>query len=192
MEFLCPECTSTWHIPPGAIGALIYNILFNSVAAYGILTWANQYATGTLVMIYTVLQPVTAAFLTTILVSVLHIYPSCFPNDDTQDDSNSTMTTTLSSSSSSTITTTTACLDLPGWETLVGMIGVFLGLMLVITTEPNTDLSHTKYEPVESLSSTETSKAKTTTAAAAAAAECLAFTSRSQARHSQFTQLELT
>lgn len=50
MFFLCPDCKSIWNIPPGAIFALLYFILFNSVGAYAILTWANQYATGTLVM----------------------------------------------------------------------------------------------------------------------------------------------
>jgi MFS family permease len=50
MSFLCPDCTGIWNIPFGAIFALLYFIVFNSVGAYAILTWANQYATGTLVM----------------------------------------------------------------------------------------------------------------------------------------------
>lgn len=50
MLFLCPDCKTVWNIPSGAIFALLYFILFNSVGAYAILTWANQYATGTLVM----------------------------------------------------------------------------------------------------------------------------------------------
>jgi drug/metabolite transporter (DMT)-like permease len=50
MSFLCPDCTGIWNIPSGAIFALLYFIVFNSVCAYAILTWANQYATGTLVM----------------------------------------------------------------------------------------------------------------------------------------------
>jgi drug/metabolite transporter (DMT)-like permease len=112
MTFLCPDCTSTWTIPFGAIPALLYNILFNSVLAYGILTWANQYATGTLVMIFTVLQPVTAAMVTVLLVNLLQVYPNCKEVDNA-----------------------TKCLDPPSFATIVGMIGVVSGLLLVVSTE---------------------------------------------------------
>ena len=111
LNFLCPDCTSTWHIPPGAWFALLYFILFNSVAAYAILTWANQFATGTLVMGYTVLQPVTAALLTLVLLG-LGTVPRCGSEDITK------------------------CLNPLGWGSIIGMAGVFVGLYFVIVTEP--------------------------------------------------------
>ena len=48
----CPECTEFWYIPHNAYFALFYFIMFNSVGAYALITWANQYASGTLVMGY--------------------------------------------------------------------------------------------------------------------------------------------
>lgn len=64
-NFFCPECEhAIWYLPPAALPALLYYILFASVASYGLITWANQFATGTLVMSYTVLQPVTTTLLT--------------------------------------------------------------------------------------------------------------------------------
>lgn len=114
MEFLCPDFQGTWVIPTGAVWALAYAIVFNSVIAYGLITWANQFATGTLVIGYSVLQPVTAALLTLLLLG-LGAFPKC-------------------SGSAGDIT---RCLDPPGWESLIGMGGVFSGLALVIMTEPN-------------------------------------------------------
>jgi len=114
MSFLCPDCASAWNIPSGAFFALAYFILFNSVAGYGILTWANKYASGTLVIGYTVLQPVTAA-LTAVLLLGVGLYPRC--SIDTHNGA-------------------VACLDPPGWGSVAGMVGVFAGLYLVIVTEP--------------------------------------------------------
>lgn len=105
--------------------------------------WANrQSITGTLSLIYTVLQPITAAVLTVLLVSILHIYPNCNTN-------NINATSSISSSSSggedidgdgegNTIVGH-VCLDLPGWGTFIGTIGVFIGLCLVVDTEPSYD-----------------------------------------------------
>lgn len=115
MTFLCPDCKSTWKIPSGAFFALSYFILCNSVAAYAIMTWANQYATGTLVMGFTVLQPVTAALLTLLLLGV-GAYSSCAEKNGGP------------------------CLDPPGWGSACGIMGVFAGLYLVITTEPKRPL----------------------------------------------------
>jgi len=50
MLFLCPDCAGTWTIPTGAVLALAYAIIFNSVIAYALITWSNQFATGTLVI----------------------------------------------------------------------------------------------------------------------------------------------
>ena len=129
-SFFCSECSSNyWSIPQSAYPALLYNIIFNSVIAYGILTWvnSNQSITGTLVMIYTVLQPVTAAIVTSLLVYVLGIYTSCNINDagaaaDNNDNNDDTV----------------ICLDTPNFGTFIGTIGVFTGLCLVVCTEPDT------------------------------------------------------
>jgi hypothetical protein len=114
LPVVCPDCTGIWTIPQGAFFALLYFIMFNSVVVYAILTWANQYATGTLVMGYSVLQPVTAAILTALLLS-MRIYPSC---------------NTLTSSKN------VPCLESPGIAALFGMVGVLSGLALVIVSEP--------------------------------------------------------
>jgi drug/metabolite transporter (DMT)-like permease len=128
MAFLCPECTSQWHIPLGALFALAYFILFNSCAAYAIITWANNYATGTLVMGYTVLQPVTAALLTLLLLA-LGIVSTCEATEHQKDGKS------------------IACLDPPGWGSLCGMVSVFAGLYLMITTEPKSR-NDLHYDPV--------------------------------------------
>mmetsp|Transcript_13120 Transcript_13120/g.24858 ORF Transcript_13120/g.24858 Transcript_13120/m.24858 type:complete len:418 (+) Transcript_13120:125-1378(+) len=122
--FFCPECSRDdpfWYIAPSAQFALVYYIVFASVGSYGLLTWANQFATGTLVMSYTVLQPCTAALLTTALL-VLGVVVNCqqqeqlFLTDEMQLE---------------------ACLDYPTLGTFCGMLGVFGGLALIIATEPS-------------------------------------------------------
>lgn len=117
MEFLCPDCDNShyggyWAVPSGALWALAYWIVVNSVGAYALLTWANKHASGTMVMGYTGLQPVFAAALTGMILA-LGAYANC---DDYDDDD-------------------TACLSPPGWADL-GALGVFAGLYLIVTTEP--------------------------------------------------------
>lgn len=125
---LCPDCIqghadrSVWSIPTGALPALVYYVLFASVGSYGLLTWANQYATGTLVMSFTVLQPLTASLVTTALL-VFGIAVSC----STTSSSHTADTAAVSSSS--------LCLDYPSMGTLCGMVGVLVGLVLIIATE---------------------------------------------------------
>jgi drug/metabolite transporter (DMT)-like permease len=135
MELICPDCKSTWGIPPGAWFALAYYILFASVGAYGLLTWANTQATGTLVISYTVLQPVTAAIMTLVM---LHWYPNCedhhYPTDPTKG------------------MTTGACLTPPGLPAILGTTGICAGLALVIRSEPAAKVSHmhaSEYQPVD-------------------------------------------
>lgn len=125
MNTICPECTSPWEIPPGAWFALAYFIVFSSVISYGLLTWANQFATGTLVMGFTVLQPVVAALLTLLLLGLSFV-----------------KTCDAASNNGG------ACLDPPGWSSAIGMFGVFCGLYLVITTEPSPQKEDERYEQV--------------------------------------------
>lgn len=129
--FFCPECPVLQdplqrlvHIPSGAIPALLYYIVFASVGSYGLITWANQHATGTLVMSYSVLQPVTSALLTTVLL-LLGIVASCQRQD--------------------TSGKASACLDFPSLGTFCGMVGVLAGLSLIITTEPGSTRAENKY-----------------------------------------------
>jgi len=138
-SFFCSECSTQngenndynnnnyWSIPQSAWPALSYNVLFTSVIGYGILSWvnSNQSITGTFVMIYTVLQPVTAAIITFVLVYVFQLYSSC----------NNTII--------DTDTDTVLCLDPPGLGTCVGTFGVFVGLYLVVGTEPKGEVVST-------------------------------------------------
>jgi len=105
--------------PMDALPAILYLIFFSSVAAYALINWANQYATGTLVMSYTVLQPVSAVVLTVILLA-LKAVRDC--------------TDTAAAVNASGI-----CLTPPNMGTLFGMVGVGIGLSFIILTEPKSD-----------------------------------------------------
>ena len=50
---------------------LLYWIIFNSVAAYALMTWANKHVNTSVTSIYTVLQPLTSAVLSCILLLLL-------------------------------------------------------------------------------------------------------------------------
>ncbi|CAJ1956089.1 unnamed protein product [Cylindrotheca closterium] len=88
--------------PMDALPAMIWFVFFSSAGAYGLINWANQYATGTLVMSYTVLQPVSAVVLTVILLA-LHTARDCA---NTAEDA------------------TGICLTPPNMGTFCGMAGV--------------------------------------------------------------------
>jgi len=65
------ECVDDpWRVPGSMWWCLAYWILGNSITAYGCMTWANKYAQASTVSAYTVLQPVTSAVLSYILVAV--------------------------------------------------------------------------------------------------------------------------
>jgi drug/metabolite transporter (DMT)-like permease len=135
--FFCPECPNEqeiWYLPRAALPALTYYILFASVASYGLITWANQFATGTLVMSYTVLQPVTTAVLTVGLL-ITGLNQPCGP---------------LQGNNHVPPTSSGACLEFPGWGALCGMAGVFTGLYLIIHTEPASTNSSEKEKGQES------------------------------------------
>jgi hypothetical protein len=92
-----------------------------SSVAYGLITWANKYATGTLVIGYSVMQPVASALLIQFLISA-GVYDRCV---DGNVESNRVLTGPLK-----------PCLDAPDKYTVIGAIGVFVGLAVVIFTEP--------------------------------------------------------
>lgn len=120
LSLICPSCpasqgdgsSSMLCIPRAALPALAYYIVFQSVAAWGLILWANQYATGTLVIGYSVLQPVTSVLFTTFFL-ITHLVASCHESG-----------------------APTPCLNEPSLGTLCGMAGVACGLYLVVQTEP--------------------------------------------------------
>jgi len=119
-NFLCSDCIggNPWHVPKNAIPAMIFFVIFTSSTAYALMTWANKYATGTLVIGYSVMQPVASAILIQVLVT-LGMYHGCSEDvvaiGDEEED---------------------VCLDEPDLYTLLGAIGVFSGLFIIIWTEP--------------------------------------------------------
>jgi len=121
-HFICPACIpgTTFQIPTATLPALAYYILAMSVGSWGLLVWCNQYATGTLVVGYSVVQPVISMMVTAILLYI-HWVASC--TDESIVDQ--------------------PCLNEPGAGTLVGMLGVACGLGLVIQTEPKSTTSAT-------------------------------------------------
>eukprot|EP00301_Raphidiophrys_heterophryoidea_P011364 c1738_g1_i1.p1 GENE.c1738_g1_i1~~c1738_g1_i1.p1 ORF type:complete len:419 (+),score=98.14 c1738_g1_i1:44-1258(+) len=82
LRFVCPpsdddksanrndSCGNGWSIPVGAVGALVYWILMTSIFSYCLITWGNKYADASLVSAYSVLQPVSTAVTTFILIAV--------------------------------------------------------------------------------------------------------------------------
>lgn len=119
--FLCSDCDpdNIWHVPPSAIPAIIFFVLMTSSVCYGLMTWANKYATGTLVIGYTVMQPVASAVMIESLV-ILGLYEGC---------TNHGMRTRA-------LESVKPCLDEPDMFTVIGALGVFTGLMVLILTEP--------------------------------------------------------
>ena len=124
-HLICPTCLSTdraFSIPVEAIPALAYYIIAMSVGSWGFMLYANQYATGTLVMGYNVMQPVTAIIFTALLLWTGFV-SNCTNEESTDGEQ---------------------CLNEPGLGTFCGMVGVACGLALIISTEPSTN------KPVES------------------------------------------
>lgn len=125
-HFICSDCSDNiWHVPPSAIKALVFFIVFTSSISYGLITWSNKYASGTLVIGYTVTQPIASAIVIQLLVST-GIYRGCEQVlERLLEDPNEVVK---------------ACLDLPDKYTAIGGIGVFCGLMAIIYTEPEQEL----------------------------------------------------
>jgi len=84
IHFLCPvrdslpkfQCGSyeascqPWHVPHSAVGPLLYWILGNSMLAYFLMTWANQYARAGFILAYTALQPLTSTLVSVVIVTL--------------------------------------------------------------------------------------------------------------------------
>lgn len=59
---------SAWLVPATAVFPLAYWIIFQSISAYFLLTWANRYARAGYILAYTALQPFTSTLLSVILI----------------------------------------------------------------------------------------------------------------------------
>lgn len=129
--FLCSDCEgSVWHVPSSAIPALIWYITMTSSTAYGLITWGNKYATGTLVIGYTVIQPIASAVMIQFLIS-FGIYKSCSIVQEGR--------SIMEFGGRALSEFVKPCLDQPDRYTAFGAIGVITGLMVVINTEPKKD-----------------------------------------------------
>jgi drug/metabolite transporter (DMT)-like permease len=64
-----PSCGTGWSIPKKSILPLAYWIVFSSIICFGLITWANRYVNASLVSVYTVIQPVSAALLAIVIIA---------------------------------------------------------------------------------------------------------------------------
>ncbi|KAL3939489.1 MAG: hypothetical protein SGBAC_005795 [Bacillariaceae sp.] len=136
---ICPDCHANnfWSIPNDALPALVYYILAMSMGAWGLILWANQYVTGTFVVGYSVLQPILSTMFVVLLLMSKWV-PDCqeFLQDVVGHEGQQTL-----------------CLDQPGTGALAGMLGIFVGLALIVKTEPRRDESrHPHWEALKVLS----------------------------------------
>lgn len=117
-NLLCSDCgENIWSVPKSAIPAMVWFVIMTSSSAYALMTWATKYATGTMVIGYAVIQPVASAILIQALIS-FGLYRGCgSPMDNAEKED--------------------LCLDEPDRYTVMGALGVFMGLFIVIWTEPS-------------------------------------------------------
>lgn len=131
--FLCPDCEGNiWNVPPTAIPALIWYVIMTSSTSYFLMTWANKYASSTLVIGYTVLQPMASAILIQVLV-MFGFFQSCSVVSEGGGSDRSLMFSSMRILVDETIK---PCLDEPDKYTAFGSVGVLTGLMVIIWTEP--------------------------------------------------------
>jgi len=87
LDIICPECQGdAWHLPAEAVGAIGYSVVFQTIIGYCaqemqfrhrghhrlelLLAWALRYAESSLVALYAVMQPITAAVMSCVLLSM--------------------------------------------------------------------------------------------------------------------------
>ena len=70
-SFFCSDCEDgVWYIPSSAIPTLVWYVFMTSCGSFGLMTWANKYASGTLVIGFSVLQPLASAILIVALITL--------------------------------------------------------------------------------------------------------------------------
>ena len=120
-SFLCSDCEDgIWHVPSSAIPALVWYVLMTSSTAYGLITWANKYASGTLVIGYTVLQPMASAILIQVLIT-FGVNESCSMIEGMIEGGRSFLRERLMGE------IVEPCLDEPDRYTAIGALGVMAG-----------------------------------------------------------------
>jgi len=128
-NFLCSDCADNiWHVPMSAVPAMVWFVIMTSSSAYSLMTWANKHATATLVIGYSVMQPVASAILIQALIS-FGLYKGCGGDDD----GNGSVILEGGSEKEDV----GVCLDEPDRYTIFGALCVFVGLFVVIWTEPS-------------------------------------------------------
>ena len=69
VDALCPECQgSAWHLPPSALWAVAYAVVFQTLVGYLAQAWALRHAEASLASLYATAQPIAAALLTCALL----------------------------------------------------------------------------------------------------------------------------
>jgi drug/metabolite transporter (DMT)-like permease len=127
LALACSDCEPTWEgawTMPGsdALLALLYFIFFQSVLAYGLLTWGNKHAPPSAVLGYTSLQPLAAVLLTLLLVATGYNRRHPRPAER---------------------------LRVPGWS-LLGIAGIFVGLAVVVRAQSvEIRMGHPRTQPAE-------------------------------------------
>ena len=68
IEFLCPDCSSAWYVPPSSASTIVYWVVVCTALAFFLMTHANTTLPSSVVSFYTCCQPLTSAIVTTLLV----------------------------------------------------------------------------------------------------------------------------
>eukprot|EP00928_Gymnodinium_smaydae_P041263 TRINITY_DN27933_c1_g1_i1.p1 TRINITY_DN27933_c1_g1~~TRINITY_DN27933_c1_g1_i1.p1 ORF type:complete len:352 (+),score=36.46 TRINITY_DN27933_c1_g1_i1:40-1095(+) len=75
LEIVCygrEDCIAhPWNFDTTAIPPLIYEVIMCTVVAWSLLTWSTQYAKPSVSSLYTVVQPVTASFISFVLYNTV-------------------------------------------------------------------------------------------------------------------------
>mmetsp|Transcript_170688 Transcript_170688/g.542298 ORF Transcript_170688/g.542298 Transcript_170688/m.542298 type:complete len:176 (-) Transcript_170688:108-635(-) len=65
IDFVCPKCNGDpWHVPPSALYAIAFSVVFQTIVAYCAQAWALRYAPASLASLYATAQPIMAALVT--------------------------------------------------------------------------------------------------------------------------------
>lgn len=69
VDFFCPECGgNAWHLPPQALWAVGYSVVFQTLLGYVSQAWALRHAESSLASLYATMQPLMAAIVTCALL----------------------------------------------------------------------------------------------------------------------------
>ena len=72
LDIMCPppdqSCGNGFEVDLSAVGGLLYFIVFNGILAYWLNAWASKHVDGSNVSCYAVMQPVTAACLSLLVI----------------------------------------------------------------------------------------------------------------------------